>query len=86
MAWLSSPTTTSIVISASSFGSVVTTGYVNLLTTRANYYITLTIRDKDGVLVGGTTLISSGNIGKIVNVFVTNPEPNVVKFQVVHSD
>jgi hypothetical protein len=43
------------------------------------------ITDIDGVLVGGTTLISSGNIGKIVNVFVTSPEPNVVKFQVIHS-
>lgn len=61
---LSSPTTTSIVISASSFGSVVTTGYVNLLTTRPNYYITLTIRDENNALVSAIkyTPLSNGLI------------------------
>jgi hypothetical protein len=42
---LSSPTADSIVIDTPSAGSFTLTGYVNLLTTRPNYYITLKISD-----------------------------------------
>lgn len=40
------PSSTSIVISAPSSGSFVLSGYVNLLTERPNYYITLRISDR----------------------------------------
>jgi hypothetical protein len=58
---LSSPTADSIVISASDGGSFTIGGYVNLLTTRSNYYIELIIRDQSNALVATVRYTPSVN-------------------------
>jgi hypothetical protein len=59
---LTVPTTSAIVIAASSPGAPVSVqGYVNMLGARPNYYIDLNIRDKDNVLVATVRYTPASN-------------------------